>query len=197
MTNAVRGTRVAVVATPNVDEEELRDVRTRLEAAGDSVGLVPSEVSFEAAHPSTFAGLVLLDSAPDAGGPKAVQVVREFMVADRPVAAIGKGVSLLVAADAVVGRSIAAPPELQDDVTDLGGILAASPIQTDDKLITARSTKDLHVFLDRVARAFTAQAEERQLDQVSEQSFPASDPPPGPGTIGAPRPSADDPDVRF
>ena len=187
------GNRVAVVTT-DVDQSALDEVRSRLQAAGASVVLVPSEVPFENAHPSNFAGLVLLESAPDAGGPKAVQVVREFMVADKPVAAIGKGVSLLIAADAVPGRSIAAPSELADDVRDVGGSLAGAPIHTDDMLITARSTKDLHIFLDRVARGFAAQAEERQIDQVSEQSFPASDPPPGPGTIGGPR---NDTDARF
>jgi hypothetical protein len=186
-------TRVAVVAVDDA-RSELNDVRSRLQAAGASVALVPSEVSFENAHPSSFAGLVLLDSAPDAGGVKAVQAVREFMVADKPVAAIGKGVSLHIAADAVPGRSIAAPSELQDDVKDVGGSLAGAPIHADENLITARSMKDLHLFLDRVARGFAARAEERLIDQVSEQSFPASDPPPGPGTIGGPR---NDRDARF
>jgi len=191
---AAGGTRVAVVAAADAQsEQQLTDVRSRLQAAGASVALVPSEVSFENAHPSGFTGLVLLDTAPDAGV-KAVQAVREFMVADKPVAAIGKGVSLLIAADAVPGRSVAAPSELEDDVKDVGGSLAGAPIHADENLITARSMKDLHLFLDRVARAFAAQAEERLIDQVSEQSFPASDPPPGPGTVGPPR---NDTDVRF
>ena len=186
------GTRVAVVAAADA-QSEANDVRSRLQAAGASVALVPSDVPFESAHPSSFAGLVLLNSAPDAGV-KAVQIVREFMVADKPVAAIAKGVSLLIAADAVPGRSIATPSELEDDVKDVGGSVAGTPIYTDENLITARSMKDLHLFLDRVARGFAARAEERLIDQVSEQSFPASDPPPGPGTIGGPR---SDTDARF
>jgi hypothetical protein len=161
------------------------------------VVVVPSELAHELTHPSDFGGLVILELGEGEGetvspDPKAVQVVREFTLADKPVAVIGTGMRLLLEADAVAGRTVASPKELATDARDLGAVVVDGALNTDDKLITARSPSELNVFLDRVMQSFASHVEERQIDQVSEQSFPASDPPPGPGTIGAPRtPSAD------
>jgi putative intracellular protease/amidase len=183
------GAKVAVLAE-GADRAQLNVVRSRLESAGASVAEVPADVPFDTAHPSGFAGLVVLDLSPleaQRPGGKAAQVVREFMLADKPVAAIGGGIKLLVAADAVAGRSIAAMAEVHGDVLGAGGEIADTSIHVDEKLVTARSGQDIHLFLERVVRTFAGQLEERQIDQVSEQSFPASDPPPGPGAIGAAR----------
>ena len=203
--NRLSGTKVAVLATADVDQSQLHEARTRLESAGASVVSIPTELPFDRAHPSNVGGLVLLErsaTAEDPANAQVVQVVREFMLADKPVAAIGRGIALLIAADAIAGRSVAAPDGLENDVRKAGGILAGTAIIADDKLITARSSSELHVFLERVVRTFAGQAEERHIDQVSEQSFPASDPPPGPGAIGADRgerePERDaGPDVTF
>ena len=189
------GTKVAILGG------EAAELRSRLEAAGGTVVAVPADVAFGQAHASDFGGLVLADGLPapvDAADPKGVQLVREFMVADKPVAAIGSGVSLLVAADAVAGRSVAVPDGLADVIRQAGGEMVDAAIHADDKLITARSNAELPLVAERVMRAFASQIEERQLDQVSEQSFPASDPPPGPGAIGAARGDRSaGPDVRL
>jgi protease I len=190
-----RTSQVAVLGSPHAGEGLLDDVRTRLEREGGTIVVVPRDVAHDRVHPSDFGGLVVLDLPDGSVDPKAVQVVREFMVADRPVAVIGAGMRLLMAADAVAGRTVASPKELATDVRDLGADVVDGALYTDDKLITARSASDMHVFLERVAQSIASHVEERRIDQVSEQSFPASDPPPGPGAIGASRVGSADGDA--
>jgi putative intracellular protease/amidase len=115
---------------------------------------------------------------------RAIQFVREFMAADKPVAAIGDGVRLLVAADAVAGRAIAAPPDLEATIHGAGGQVADAALQVDDKLITSRGAGDLHDVSLAILREFENRVDEARVDQLSEQSFPASDPPPGPSAVG-------------
>jgi hypothetical protein len=183
----LRSAKVALLSGDDAHADAIDEVRARLESAGGTIVRIPEEMPYELAHPSGFGGLILLDAfgADVKPAANAVQMTREFMVADKPVAAIGSGVRLLAEADALTGRTVAAPDDLADEVRDIGGELADTSIHADERLVSARSGRDLTLFLEKVVRTFAAQVEERQLDQVSEQSFPASDPPPGPGAIGA------------
>jgi protease I len=116
--------------------------------------------------------------------PRAVQLVREFMAADKPVAAIGDGVRLLIAADALAGRTVAAAPELADEVRGAGGQPSDEQVSVDEKLVTGRAG-DESTRLDAVIlREFANRLDEARVDELSEQSFPASDPPPGPLAVG-------------
>jgi hypothetical protein len=115
---------------------------------------------------------------------RAIQFVREFMAADKPVAAIADGVRLLIAADTVAGRAIAATPELASDVRSAGGEVVDAPIHVDEKLVTARAGGDLHELTAAIVREFANRVDEARVDELSEQSFPASDPPPGPVAVG-------------
>lgn len=116
--------------------------------------------------------------------PKAVQFVREFMAADKPVAAIAEGVALLVAADAAVGRKVAAGERLADDLRRAGAEIVDAAVHVDEKLITARDGRDLEALNTTMLREFANRVDESRVDQLSEQSFPASDPPPGPVAVG-------------
>ena len=111
------GARIAVLE--GGDQAQLNEIRSRLTSAGASVAGVPQEVPFDRAHPSGFAGLIVADAAGADSG--AARVVREFMLADKPVAAIGNGVRTLVAADAVAGRYIAGADDIRADVHGAGG----------------------------------------------------------------------------
>jgi hypothetical protein len=54
----------------------------------------------------------------------------------------------------------------------------------DGDLITSRKPDDIPAFNQRILAEFSSQITEREVDRMSEQSFPASDPPPGPASIG-------------
>ncbi len=114
----------------------------------------------------------------------AVAIVREFLESDKPVAAICHGPWLLVEADGVRGRTLTSWPSLQTDIRNAGGTWVDKAVQVDQKLITSRKPEDLPAFCARIVTDFSTSIREGKLDDVVEQSFPASDPPPGPVSIG-------------
>jgi protease I len=114
----------------------------------------------------------------------AVQFVREFMLADKPVAAICHGPWLLVEADAVSGRTLTSWPSLKTDISNAGGRWVDLPVAVDDRLITSRKPDDIPAFNAAIVKEFGNRMDEARVDETSEQSFPASDPPPGPTAIG-------------
>jgi protease I len=114
----------------------------------------------------------------------AVNFVREFMELDKPVAAICHGPWLLVEADAVRGRTITSWPSLETDVKNAGGAWVDKQVQLDQKLLTSRKPEDLPAFCAQLVELLATAIDERRLDKMVEQSFPASDPLPGPITLG-------------
>jgi protease I len=116
--------------------------------------------------------------------PQAVALVRGFIEADKPVAAICHAPWLLIEADAVRGRTLTSWPSLRTDIRNAGGTWVDKAVQVDQKLITSRKPEDLPAFCSRIVKEFSGSAVEDRVDAVVEQSFPASDPPPGPIAIG-------------
>ena len=207
MPRALEGKRVAILATDGVEQVELVDVRKALDDAGaetvlvspkaDSIQAVshhekgsriPVDMILADAKPTEFAALYLPGGVanPDAlrMDKKAVQLVREFMAADKPVAAICHGAWLLVEADAVAGRKLTSWPSLRTDIQNAGGEWVDEPVCVDGDLITSRKPEDIPAFTKRILSEFSSQISDREVDRTSEQSFPASDPPPGPAAIG-------------
>jgi protease I len=115
---------------------------------------------------------------------RAVALVRDFLDADKPIAAICHAPWLLVEADAVRGRTLTSWPSLQTDIRNAGGTWVDKQVQVDQKLITSRKPDDLPAFCKRIVSDFTSSIREDKIDSLVEQSFPASDPPPGPAAIG-------------
>ena len=205
MQEGLEGRKVAVLASHGVSHAELQGVKSVLEQSGATFCLIsndrdgvraeggPGDVlpafgSTTDAHATEFEALVI------PGGPHAerlsrdagaVRIVREFMEADKPVAATSQGVLLLVAADVLRGRTITSPPELQAKIREAGGEWVDKKVHADQKLITGRGTDDIQPFVTKVASSFATAVREGKLDEVVEQSFPASDPAPGPVSIGS------------
>ena len=115
---------------------------------------------------------------------RAIAVVREFLEADKPVAAICHAPWLLVEADAVRGRTLTSWPSLQTDIRNAGGTWVDKQVQVDQKLITSRKPEDLPAFCARIVADFAASIREDKIDVGLEQTFPASDPPAGPVSVG-------------
>lgn len=123
-------------------------LRSTLTSAGAEVSdLAASGASEEDWHSGKYAALII-GTCEDGGvvHPRALQLLREFLVADKPVAVIGQGVHALEQAGV-----------LREDVV----YAEETPEQGFRRLVAA--------FADRL--------DEAQVDDMSEQSFPASDPP--------------------
>lgn len=206
MTSGITGRKIAFLATDGVDRRELAEPWEALARNGAVLHLVsPHGGSIEAAHggaadvaPARFRvdrtltdvrageydGLVLPGgvSNPDRlrTDANAVSFVKAFMEADKPVAAICHAPWLLVEADVVRGRTLTSWPSLKTDIRNAGGEWVDRPVVVDQKLVTSRRPEDLPAFCAKLLSLLGTAIDERRLDFVVEQSFPASDPPPGP-----------------
>uniref|UniRef100_A0A942SWV2 Type 1 glutamine amidotransferase n=1 Tax=Neobacillus citreus TaxID=2833578 RepID=A0A942SWV2_9BACI len=86
----------------------------------------------------------------------AIDLVRAFSDAGKPVAAICHGPWTLVEAGVLPGRTITSYPSLQTDVRNAGGEWVDREVQVDGGFITSRNPGDLPAFVDAVEQALTA-----------------------------------------
>ena len=207
MPSQLKGRKVAFLATDGVEQVELTAPWNALKQAGAEVKLVserlgeiqsmnhdqkgerfPVDLEVSKVSARDFDALVLPGGVanPDKlrTNKDAVNFVREFMEADKPVAAICHGPWLLVEADAVRGRTITSWPSLETDVKNAGGAWVDKQVQLDQKLLTSRKPEDLPAFCALLVDLLSDAIDERRLDKMVEQSFPASDPLPGPIALG-------------
>jgi protease I len=203
MASQLNGRKVAFLATDGVEQVEFTAPWNALKQAGADVGLVSDktgeiqsvnhgekgeklrvDLEVSKATARDFDALVLPGGVanPDKlrTNKDAVGLVRGFMELDKPVAAICHGPWLLVEADAVRGRTITSWPSLETDIKNAGGAWVDKQVQLDQKLLTSRKPDDLPAFCARLVELLSTAIDERRLDKMVEQSFPASDPLPGP-----------------
>ena len=202
MNLGLKGRKVAILATDGVEQVELEQPRRALDAAGAITHIVsPKQDSIQAMNhddkgaripvdrmlgdvrPSDYDALVLPGGVanPDAlrTDERAVHFVREFMLADKPVAAICHGPWMLVEAGALSGRTLTSWPSLKTDIRNAGGEWVDEVVRVDDTLITSRNPDDLPQFCAAIVREFAALIEDDRADAETEQGFPATDPPKG------------------
>src|SRR3954449_12136697 len=82
--------------------------------------------------------------------PKAVQFVKAFFEAGKPVAAICHGPWTLVEADVVRGRTITSWPSLQTEIRNAGGTWVDEEGHVDEGLVTSRKPDDLPAFCNKL-----------------------------------------------
>ena len=208
MEAGLKGRRVAILATDGVEQVELEEPRKALDEAGALTHLIaleegsiqamnhdekgariPVDRTIADARPSEYDALLLPGGVANPDhlrmDQRAVQFVREFMLSEKPVAAICHAPWMLVEANAVAGRTLTSWPSLQTDIRNAGGEWVDEKVRIDDRLITSRKPADLPEFCQAIVKEFASAIEvTERLDLVGEQSFPASDPPPGPSAIG-------------
>ncbi|HJQ19062.1 MAG TPA: DJ-1/PfpI family protein [Gemmatimonadaceae bacterium] len=158
-------------------------MQRELEAAGAQVHVLTDDAQDGDFHGGVYAALVAESAAPRADAP-VVQLIREFMASDKPVAFYGDAVAMLLQAGGAAGRRVASDARRRADLESAGATPDDGPIVVDDALITATgSQKD---FAASVVREFANRLEDRAVDEMSDLSFPASDPPAvSPSTLGS------------
>jgi protease I len=206
MPNELKGRKVAILATDGVEYSEMKQPMDTLRGAGAEVrvvslhkgeiqGVTKGENSgtFHVDDLVTDVNARDFDALVLPGGSKnprilsdnsdAVAFTRSFMESDKPVAAICHGPLVLVAADALKGRTLTSTPKVKDEVSDAGATWEDKAVVVDQKLVTSRSPADLPQFCDKLLSMLANAIDERKLDKMVEQSFPASDPLPGPTSL--------------
>jgi protease I len=207
MVGDLTGRKVAVLATDGVEQVELtapwkalKETRADVTLISIKNGSIQGFIREEKADTFKVGALAKDVSARDfdalviPGGlrntealranPDAVKLVRSFMELDKPVAAMCHAPRLLVEADAVDGRTLTSHEELADEIREAGGSWVDRGVQVDQKLLTGRKPEDLPAFCASLVALLSDAIDERRLDKMVEQSFPASDPLPGPISIG-------------
>jgi len=206
MAGNLTGRKVAVLATDGVEQVELTAPWQALKEAQADITLVsvkPGEIQgfineekADTFHVDRIAKDVTardFDALVIPGGVRntealransdVVELVRGFMEADKPVAAICHAPRLLVEAHAVEGRTLTSHPEIADEIRDAGGSWVDKQASVDQRLLTSRKQEDLPAFCGNLIAMLSSAIDERRLDKMVEQTFPASDPLPGPVSL--------------
>ncbi len=162
--------RILIVTAPGYEDIELLYPYYRLVEEGFEVVIaapekgrirgklgyeVEAHLSFDDVKPEEFDALVL----PGGRGPerarlhpKAKDIVRHFVDAGKPIAAMCHGPQLLISARAVEGRRLTSFPGIRDDIEVAGGTWVNEPVVVDGNLVTARIPPDIPFWMREFIR---------------------------------------------
>jgi protease I len=178
MADQLNGKKIAfLTANEGVEEVELTEPRKAVEAAGGNTELLAPEAgdvqafnhldkaeTYEAgravgdAKAEEFDGLVLPGGVANPDNlrthPEAVQFVKDFFTAGKPVGVICHGPWMLVEADVVKGRKLTSWPSLQTDLRNAGAEWVDEEVVVDQGLVTSRKPDDLEAFNAKIVEEF-------------------------------------------
>jgi protease I len=169
MEHDLTGKKVAILAADGFEEDELVKPREALEEAGAETEVVSPvegkikgkkhmkpgrsvkvDVPLEEANAEEYDALLLPGGVqnPDTlrMEPRAVEFVKSFFDAHKPVAAICHGPWTLVEADVVRGRRMTSYPSIKTDLKNAGADWVDEEVVVDNGLVTSRKPDDIPAF---------------------------------------------------
>ena len=173
----LQGRKVAVLATDGFEQSELEKPVAALKEAGATVEVIsPRGGEIQGYEHHDKGRMVAVDrelAQADAGDydaivlpggvmnpdalrlePKAIEFVRSFAEAKKPIAAICHGPWTLINAAAVEGKRMTSWPSLEADLKNAGADWVDEEVVVDDGLVTSRKPDDLPAFCDKMIEAF-------------------------------------------
>ncbi len=173
----IAGKRVAILATDGVERSELVEPRKALDAAGAKTTVIsPKSGSIKSWDQNNWSADIAVDLSLDQaraddfdslllpGGvrnpdrlridKRAVDFVRAFFEAGKPVAAICHAPWMLVEAGVVRGRTLTSFPSLQTDIRNAGGDWVDREVVVDEGLVTSRKPDDIPAFNRKMIEEF-------------------------------------------
>jgi protease I len=185
MATQLSGRKVAFIATDGVEQVELTEPWEAARQAGAETQLISTkageilgvhgmhkadrfavDATFDQASADAFDALVIPGGVrnPDKlrTDENAVDFVRAFFDAGKPVAAICHGPWMLVEADVVRGRTLTSWPSLQTDIRNAGGTWVDEEVHVDRGLVTSRKPADLPAFCRKMVEEFAEGVHARQ-----------------------------------
>jgi protease I len=189
----LHGKKIAFIAADMVEEVELTEPWKAVTEAGGSPELLSLESGeiqafnhydkskkyrvdkvISSARVNDYDGLVLPGGV---GNPdtvrqdeNAVEFVRSFFEAGKPVAAICHAPWLLIEADVVRGRTVTSYPSLKTDIRNAGGKWVDQEVVVELGLVTSRKPDDLPAFCEKLIEEFSEGVHEGQRDKTMSSS---------------------------
>ncbi|MET1026084.1 MAG: type 1 glutamine amidotransferase domain-containing protein [Dongiaceae bacterium] len=177
MSDPLAGKKIAILATDGFEMAELTIPRDELAKAGAEVRVVSLrsgaiqgytlhekaemvrvDQTLNQARPDDYDALMLPGgvSNPDALRiePLAVDFVRGFVDAGKPIAAICHGPWTLINADGVNGHRLTSWPSLKEDLRNAGAEWVDETVVVDRGLVTSRKPDDLPAFCEKMIEQF-------------------------------------------
>lgn len=168
--------RIAILATNGFEQIELEGPLKRLTAEGATVSIVSPkgnriqgmkhadkgdqfdvDLHIGDVQVEEFAALVIPGGLmnPDElrSTPEAVDLVRRFAAAGKPVAAICHAPWVLIEAGLVAGRLLTSYPSIETDVRNAGGAWVDDEVVEDRGIITSRKPSDVPAFCEAIINA--------------------------------------------
>jgi protease I len=177
MAKRLEGKKVAVLATQGFEQAELLEPRKALNNEGartfvisplkDKIrawdmrdwGLeVKVDIPLDSADPNEYDALLLPGGVQNPDklrmNDKAVQFVRAFFEAGKPVAAICHAPWMIIEAGFAKGRTLTSWPALKTDLVNAGAKWVDEQVVTDNGLVTSRKPDDIPAFNNKMIEEF-------------------------------------------
>lgn len=185
MAAELQGKKVAILVAEGFEQVELTEPRKALDEAGAQTHIVslksgqvqgwnhfdkadnfPVDVTVDEANASDYDALLLPGGVANPDqlrmNEKAVQFVRSFFEARKPVAAICHAPWTLIEAGVVKGRKMTSWPSLQTDLKNAGANWVDQEVVTDQGFVTSRKPDDIPAFNRKMVEEFAEGRHERQ-----------------------------------
>jgi protease I len=175
----LEGRKIAVLATNGFEQSELEKPVEALKEAGalvEVISLEPGQIqgmeheekgrmvkvdrALSSANEADYDALVLPGGVANPDKlrmkPEAVDFVRSFAQARKPIAAICHGPWTLINAEAIEGRRMTSWPSLEADLRNAGAHWVDAEVVVDRGLVTSRKPDDLPAFCAKMIDEFAA-----------------------------------------
>ncbi len=166
--------KIAILATHGFEESELKSPKEFLEQQGWETHIVspeagsirawadkdwgkdyPVDITLDKARHEDYDALVLPGGVMNPDKLRlektAVDFVRAFFDAGKPVAAICHGPQVLIEADVLRGRTVTSFPSVKTDLMNAGAEWVDREVVVDNGLVTSRTPNDLPAFNKKMA----------------------------------------------
>ncbi|MDQ4123187.1 MAG: type 1 glutamine amidotransferase [Acidobacteriota bacterium] len=187
MAEKLNGKKIAILVADGFEQVELTEPRKALDAAGATTHIIspntrevegwnhydkgdkfPVDVELKQADPQDYDALLLPGGVanPDQlrAMPEAVQFVKTFFDAGKPVAAICHGPWTLIDAGVVKGREMTSYHSIKTDLINAGARWVDEEVIVDNGLVTSRQPDDIPAFNQKMIEEF---AEGKHAKQVA------------------------------
>jgi protease I len=177
ISGTLQGIRLAILLSDGFAESELLEPKRALDRAGAATFIispdeqrvrgwmqntwgmeVPVDIHLKSAKSDDFHALMLPGGAMNADhlrrDPEALRFVRHFLEARKPVAASCDGVSIVLHAGGVRGRTLTSSLSLKAELEKNGATWLDADVVCDGTLITSRNPDDLQSFIREMMRVF-------------------------------------------